>query len=326
MTTLVHVFVFLFSAAVVWFFAGILIESIDRVAKRFHKTGFSVAFFVLGILTSISEISVAVNASFTGVPQISVGNLVGASFVIILLIIPLLAVAGNGIDLKHTISRRNIILTLAVIILPALLALDGNITRGEGILAILVYASLVYGIYRQQDAEREIKEVEEIPSGLLEKKHATLTDVLKIAGGGAAIFIAGHFLVDQASYFALLLGVPASLMGLLLLSVGTNVPELVVAARSILKQHKDIAFGDYLGSAAANTLIFGFVAIVNGTFFLEPSEFFETAFLMFFGIVALYFFSRSQNKISRREGVALILFYVWFLTTQIINVFRFSAD
>ncbi len=323
MTTLVHVFIFLFSAAVVWFFAGILIESVDRVAKHFHKTGFSVAFFVLGILTSISEISVAVNASLAGVPQISVGNLVGASFVVLLLIVPLLAIAGNGIDLKHTISKKNMILTLAVILLPVLLTLDGNVTKAEGILSILVYGSLVYAIHRQKNT---IEEVEQIPAALLEKKHATLYDALKILGGGAAIFVAGHFLVDQASYFALLLDVPSSLMGLLLLSIGTNVPELVVAARSILKRHKDIAFGDYLGSAAANTLIFGFVAIVNGAFTVESTEFFETALLMFFGIVSLYFFSRSGNTISRKEGVALALFYVWFLATQIINVFRFSAN
>ncbi len=324
MTTFVHILVFLFSAATVWVFAGIIIEAVDRVAKRFHRTGFSVAFFVLGILTSISEISVAINASIADVPQISVGNLVGASFVILLLIIPLLAIVGRGIDLKHTISPHNIVLALAIIILPVLLVIDGDVTSTEGLLAILVYSLLLHAIHRQKNSTET--EVIETLIRVPETKYATLVDALKISGSGGAIFIAGHFLVEQASYFAQLLDVPSSLMGLILLSIGTNVPEIVVAARSIIKHHKDIAFGDYLGSAAANTLVFGFVALANGRFLVEPSEFFGTAFLMFFGIISLYIFSRSRNTISRKEGVALALFYVWFLVTQIINVFRFSAD
>src|SRR3989338_7470207 len=144
MITVVHISIFLFSSAVVWFFAGILIESVDRVARRFHKTGFSVAFFVLGFLTSISEISVALNAGIGGVPQVSVGNLVGASFVIPLLIIPFLAIAGKGIELKKLISGRNLLLVFAVIALPSLLVVDGDVTRTEGVLALLVFTTLVY--------------------------------------------------------------------------------------------------------------------------------------------------------------------------------------
>src|SRR3989338_3153819 len=103
-----HVLLFLFSAGIIWFFAGLLIESTDRLARHFHKNGFIVAFFVLGFITSISEIAVAVNATIKGVPEISAGNLVGASFVILLFIIPFLAAIGNKIELRHTLSRQNL--------------------------------------------------------------------------------------------------------------------------------------------------------------------------------------------------------------------------
>src|SRR3989338_7319830 len=134
-----HVLLFLFSAGIIWFFAGLLIESTDRLARHFHKNGFIVAFFVLGFITSISEIAVAVNATIKGVPEVSAGNLVGASFVILLFIIPFLAAAGNKIELRHTLSKRSLRLALVTILLPVLFIVDGDLTRIEGVLMLVVY-------------------------------------------------------------------------------------------------------------------------------------------------------------------------------------------
>ena len=134
------------------------------------------------------------------------------------------------------------------------------------------------------------------------------------------------YLVDQAVYFAAALRVPSSLMGLILLSLGTNVPELVIAARSILKQHKEIAFGDYVGSAAANTLIFGFLPLGSGVFLLERQEFLATGLIMLAGTFLLYLFAQSRQHISRKEGCVLLLLYIIFLITQFVNVLKFTAS
>lgn len=320
MEALVHIFFFLFSSAVVWFFAGLLIESVHRIAKRFHRTGFTVAFFILGLLTSISEISVTTSSILEGVPQISVGNLVGASFVILLFLIPFLAVVGRGIQTNHTLSRRNLLLALLTITLPVFCVIDGDVTPREGLLALLTYVTLLFAVRGQKDS---IREVELIEKNIKEKTKAW-TDLAQVLVGGIFIFIAGHFLVEQAIYFAGLLDVPNSLIGLLLLSIGTNVPEIVIAGRAILKRHKDIAFGDYIGSAATNTLIFGVLSIASGRFRVEASEFVATALLMVVGFTFFFFFTQSKNKISRREALVLLSFYAVFLFIQIWNIFRFA--
>lgn len=317
-----HLIVFILSSLAIWLSAGVLIESVDRVAKRFHKTAFSVAFFVLGILTSLSEISVAINSSLGGVPQISVGNLVGASFVILLFIVPLLAITGKGIGLKHLISKKNIILAFAVILLPALLLSDGEITKLEGIFALVAFFTLVYAIQKQKEFPDKIGI---IPINLPTGKNAVILDVLKILAGGTIIFVACRYLVEQSVYFASFFNIPGSIIGLIILSIGTNVPELVIAARSIIRKHKDIAFGDYLGSAAVNTLIFGFLAISNGSFSVEPREFYSATILLIAGLFFLYLFARSQNSISRKEGFILIIFYIVFLIIQFMNAATLAA-
>ncbi|HVY12006.1 MAG TPA: hypothetical protein VHB73_00410, partial [Alphaproteobacteria bacterium] len=301
----------------------------SRVARRFHKSGFTVAFFVLGLLTSISEISVMVNATLEKVPQVSAGNLAGASFVILLLIVPILAILGNGVQLRHTIRYKYLAAGFVVIMLPNLFMLDGSVTKAEGIICLLAYAVIAW-LVGKEDGARDGRL--EIPAKNPEEEGPTtahwnggLKAAAIMLASGAFIFAAGRALVNETAFFSGLFGIPGSIGGLLLLSVGTNVPELVIAMRSVLKKHKDIAFGDYLGSSLTNTLVFGCLAVFGGRFAVESGEFLATAILLATGLSAFYLFAKSKNSISRSEGLMLLSFYALFLIAQVINAARFAA-
>ena len=316
MAVIFHISVFVLSAFVIWFFAGLLVDTVTRVAHRVHRSNFGVAFFVLGILTSLSELSVAVNATIDRVPDVSAGNLMGASLVIALLIVPVLAIAGGGIEIRHTLSLRRLALVFGVILAPGAFLLDGGASRGEGAAMVLLYGLLVWFI-RSASFDGTFQAIK---SGLAEERGRLAADVGKLLIGALAIFFAGHWLVKEAVYFADALRVPGSLIGLLVLSIGTNVPEIVVAARAVMKRHKEIAFGDYIGSAAANTLIFGGLAIANGPFTLGAREFLPTFALLAVGLALLYGFSRSNRFISRREGYVLLVLYAAFFALQAGNI------
>ena len=318
MDSLLHFAYFALAAMIIWFFSGLLVDAVDRVARRFHQSGFTVAFFVLGLMTSISEISVMINSTLNRTPQVSAGNLSGASFVILMLIVPLLAIVSNGIKLNGYIRKFNFILALSAIALPALFLADGHVTIMEGLFSLLAYVLLLYCIRKLQPAAKEI--IEDVETELLHKKHATLRDSCIIGAGALSILLAGHTLVEETVYFAGIFQIPPSIIGLLVLSIGTNVPEIVVAIRSVKKNHADIAFGDYLGSAVANTLIFGLLSLFNGEFRVEASEFVFTFFFMVMSFLMLYVFAESNNKLSRREGIVLLSMYLLFLCIEIINV------
>lgn len=325
MTIFFHSILFVVSAGIIWFFSGILIESVSNVAKRFHENGFTVAFFVLGLLTSISEISVMINSSINETPQVSVGNLIGATFVILMFIVPVVAIVGNGIALKNTLKNKNLAIALVVSALPAFLVLDGSVTRLEGFICVFSYAVLIHLIRKQHNESLPVV-VKAVEEDLTHDKKTTNKDIFQILIGAFFIFGAGHLLVEEAVYFSRLFSIPSSIIGLILLSIGTNIPELVIAIRAILKKHKDIAFGDYLGSAVANTLVFAFLPIFNGNFFVEPNEFISTAFLMLLGFVGFYYAAKSKNNISRKEGWWLVSLYVVFVIIQFILFVKFATD
>lgn len=337
MEALVHGAIAISAALAIWLISGIVIAATDRVARRYHKPGFFIAFFVLGILTSISEISVATNATIAGVPAVSAGNLIGASVVIFLLIIPLFAITANGLPMQMVLTRRNLALLLSLILLPCILVLDGIVTRRDGLLMLLLYASLVYAVRKKESpatlAEEAIHEVREE----LLHAHETLFmrvlhawqrrktsrwDFGKIIIGALLIFFAGNILVDESVFFSHYFGIPLSFIGLLLLSIGTNIPEIAIGVRCAFGKHDGIATGDYLGSAAANTLIFGVLSIMNGPFVIERSEFIPTFFVLLLGLGLFYVLYQSGKVLSRREGLVLLSLYILFVLAQSINIAR----
>ncbi len=314
-----HIALFVLSMAVIWFFGGRLVDSTDRMAHRLHQSGFRVAFFVLGFITSISELSVMVNASLDRAPEISAGNLAGASIVIFLLIIPFLAVRSHGIKLAHTLTKWQLLVALIAVFLPAALMADGVATVNEGILCLLMYALLVFLMHPRFHSSAPPQPPVALgePVGPLDRFFVATKDVFGILIGGIIIFFASRILIDETRFLSDLLNVPGSFIGLLILSIGTNIPELVVALRAVEKKHTDIALGNYLGSAITNTVLFGVLVLMNGRFIIDAAEFSVTSIVTGVGLIAFFWFARSKNILSRMEGWILAAMYIVFVLFQI---------
>ncbi|MFN7160740.1 MAG: sodium:calcium antiporter [Candidatus Gracilibacteria bacterium] len=158
--------------------------------------------------------------------------------------------------------------------------------------------------------------LQDIEYELVHKKHAHFKDIGIIIGGALAIFLSGHILVEEVVYFSEYFGVPSSIIALLVLSIGTNIPEIVIAVRSMRKHRADIAFGDYMGSSVANTLLFGALSLLNGTFIVESSEFITTALFTILSFSLLFLFAQSAQCLSRKEGFGLLGIYALFVLSQ----------
>jgi cation:H+ antiporter len=323
----VHLLWLLLSGGLLWFFSGIIIEAVNAVAERFHQSGFTVAFFVRGFITSLEEVAVMTNSLIKGVPEISAGNIVGASFVVLFVIVPVAAIFGKGVELRNVLDKRHLAIALLVTTLPVLFTFDGDVRKSEGLLALLVYLALLYFIQRgkwwnkKQDSVPEI--IEEVEEEIIAKKHANRMDLLKVLGGALIIFVASDILVQQSIYFSNLLHIPGSVLGLLLLPIGTNLAGLVIAIQAVKQGRDDIAFGDYLGSAVANTVVFAFLALIGGPFTVSASDFLIPAILMVLGTISFFIFSFTKDIISVKEGIALFLFYVLFVMSQFLALFGF---
>ncbi len=198
--------------------------------------------------------------------------------------------------------------------------LDGLGSNSEAILLILLYA-VFFNLFQNDE-----KILDHIKRGAQKQNPAALRDIGQVILGAALIYAAGKILVDQTVFITQILGVPALLISLLLLSVGTNIPELMIAVRSIRAKHTEIAFGDFVGSAATNTLLFAIFTLIHGPFAIETKGFVPLFFAITVGYVVFFIFARVKNRISPMEALSLILIYLVFVLFQISEIISLSPQ
>lgn len=300
---------YVLSFVAIWFGAGLIVSSVEELSKKLNISSFAVSFFVLGILTSIPEASVGINSIIDRNPEIFVGNMIGASLVLFLLVIPILAVAGNGVRLSHQLNKKSLLVSLVVVASPVFFILDKKVTPYEGIFLIFLYVILFYLIEKGKGLLGRIKD------GSVRKTHIA-EDLTKIVSGSLIVFYSSNMIVDKTIYFSGVFNISAYLISLLILSVGTNLPEISLAVRAISSGNKDIALGDYVGSAAANTLFFGLLSILNRAEVVVSNHFLETFVFTLLGLGLFFYFTRSKNDISRKEGVVLLFVYLMFILIE----------
>lgn len=298
--------------AALWCGAGFIIGTIEKIAHRLHLSPFIISFTLLGLLTSIPETAVGLTAVAEGRPIVFVGNLIGGVPILFLLFIPLLAIFSGRIIISHHIPRSHLLIALLLIALPSLLTIDSRLTFLEGLAMLVFYLVFMYSMNRQY--------------GMLQKKsskaltHNTYSffDLMKILTGVAIVFFASQQVVSQTIYFAEVFAISPYYVSLFALSLGTNLPEFSVTLRAIINHKRDIALGDYLGSAAANTFLFGLFTVLSGTTSISTNHFFLTFLFIALGLGLFYYFSASKNDISRREGLILFTLYLLFVIVELL--------
>lgn len=308
-----YILIYLLSFVAIWMGGGLVVNSVAKVAERLRLPEFTVSFFLLGGLTSLPELSIGLTAIANGEPEIFVGNLIGGVIIMFLMVIPLLGVVNNGVKAPAQLDRRLLLLLLVVCVTPAILTGDRQIDKWEGVLCILLYASLLFFFWREQNI------LEKIVSRFRRKRSQHgFAELAKIMLGIVLLFVSSGQIVDSTLYFSELLGIAPFFVSLIIVSFGTNLPEISIIFRSLLqKKAENVALAGYLGSASVNTLFFGVFSLLYPTMIMIPSQFYHRFLFIFVGLTAFYFFLRSGKRLSRTEGAILLAIYVAFVVIEL---------
>ncbi|WP_292372844.1 calcium/sodium antiporter [Methanosarcina sp. UBA411] len=140
-----------------------------------------------------------------------------------------------------------------------------------------------------------------------------LIEFFKLIASGAAIIIGAKYFVEQAIFFARLLEVPETLVGITLVAVGTSVPELMVTVSAARSNYGGIAIGNVIGSNIANiSLILGCSGLVHPITTNYLVVYYIAPFMLIISALLLLFI-RTSWKIKKLEGLILLLLYLGFM-------------
>lgn len=167
------------------------------------------------------------------------------------------------------------------------------------------------GTKSKTDPEYENIDVEVTEENLYET--SLLIEFFKLIASGAAIIIGAKYFVEQAVFFALLLEVPETLIGISLVAVGTSVPELMVTISAARSDYAGIALGNVIGSNIANIfLILGCSGLVHPITVTGLSIYYIAPFMLIMSLL-LILFIRTGWRVKKFEGLILILLYLSFM-------------
>lgn len=291
------------------------VKSLRTLREKIQLNELVISLFFLGAVTSIPEVFVAIMSAVEGIPELSLGNLIGANIVVLSFLVGITSLFSGKIRLHNLLSPVDFILCLVMTGLPTIFVLDGSLTNADGWGILIAFGLFLLHFYQKRNVYAENVHLNSGATKSLAYRFGAF--YLSIA----ALLLVSHVLVEISVSAALAWGVPVLFIGLLVISLGTNMPEIGFVFQQIFKTHgedRDITTGVLLGNAVMNAPIMGLLGILR-PFEVADMSVIYTSSVFFLGI--LIFLGRamlSGNKLSRSEGFVLILIYVAFVVVSLI--------
>lgn len=294
--------------------AGWLVKGSSALAFKGKISPLVIGLTIVAFGTSAPELVVSLNATLGGQGDIAIGNIVGSNIFNIAVILGISATI-YPLQAKKQLLRIDIPVMLIATILLTVLFWDGKLGRLEGgfFLAGIVAYTLFSLFYSRKHGEEPEMELEDQP------KHWAV-DVLLIVGGLAVLIFASQLLVDNAVSIAKELGLSEAVIGLTIVAAGTSMPELATSIVAAFKRKTDIAIGNIVGSNLFNILaIAGTSSLAHP---IEANNMNHVDLLVMLGIsILLLPLLKSGKRLSRVEGIVLIIIYVIYTCWLLRNLF-----
>lgn len=220
---------------------------------------FIVGATVVSLATTLPELTVSITGVLEGEMDLAVGNAVGSVTANLGLILGISLVCIPGpVDRRQFPVKAVLMLTGAALL--TILCRSGGLELGPSLLLLAVFAA--YLISNLRDAARG-----RAASGGAERRTApdrAAARLAMFAAGLAGVIVGSQLLVDHGSRLALRLGVPASVIGVTLVAVGTSLPELVTTLTAIAKREASMSVGNIVGANVIDlTLILPVCAAIS---------------------------------------------------------------
>lgn len=291
--------------------ADYFVEGAKNIGRAWGMSSFAIGVLIVGLGTSLPELASSLAAVFAGTTEIVIANAVGSNITNILLIVGLLAALGGPVMINKNLLKTELPIFFISTVHFIASVYDGVIDRIE---ALLLMGTLCVYVWYLFSSGNEAKKEMEVRNGSDNK--ITLKSVGLVVGGIAAVLIGAKFTVDMAVDIATGFSVPIGLVSIGAIAIGTSLPELFVSLRALKTNEIDLAIGNIFGSNAFNILL-----VVGLPGLIAPL--YADVVVMSLGIGVLVaaslilFINGLARQIHRWEGVAMLLFFAFFMVKLI---------
>ena len=301
------------------------VDGATGLAERFHVPEIIIGATVVSIGTTLPEVMVSATSALTGHGEIAYGNAIGSIICNTSLIAALtVAIRPGPVDTK---ALKTPVLfffgSAAIYVINAYVT--GYFGRPLGILLLAIFVTYLVVTVRQgfkNPAEAAAEEAEAVEEEAA--KNSMAKDILLLVIGAALVAVGADLLVDNGTLIAQALGVPESVISLTFVALGTSLPELVTAITSQAKGHGSLSLGNVIGANIFNLVLVSGASMTLAPFRIpQSSTLFEVNSslvldvpLMLFAMAFLTLPALKTKKLSRYQGIVLLILYAAFCGIQ----------
>jgi cation:H+ antiporter len=294
------------------------------LAKKFRISSMIIGLTVVAYGTSTPELAASLLAAFNSHTELILGNIVGSNVSNVGMVIGISAIFAPLLISKITVSRW-IPIMIGVSLLVVAMSYDGEISQIDGVLLIAALvgftAYTIKTVKKQKIQQNETIENETLEGEYFLSKYKIETypqSFSLIAAGVILLFLGGHLTVNGAVNIAENLGLSQLVIGVVIVAIGTSLPELITSIIAIAKKQTDIGVGNIVGSNIYNILL---ILGVSSTIVGIPvsSDVFSNYYIMI--AFSLVLFIGFRKSIPRFVGIGLTIAFVAYLVSLLLNFF-----
>jgi len=299
-----------------------MVRGASGIAETYGVPPLVVGMTVVAFGTSTPEMVVNMVGSLQGETALAFGNITGSNLANIGLVLGAAAITAP-IALEGKIIRRELpLLLLATLVLLAM-TLDvilrstaPFLDRSDAVVMLLLFGIFIYITvldFLRQRQDPFLITIDHLPlASHLEKK----TNWILVFAGIVGLAIGAKLTIDNGAVLAESMGVPPVIIGMLVVAVGTSLPELITSIFAALKGDADLCVGNVIGSNIFNSM---FVLPVSAL--IHPLEVpvggsIDIFISLIFSLALIPVFIYGKTIMSRGIGGIFLLVYVGYMSAR----------
>ena len=297
--------------------ADLLVSGSVGIARRFRISDFVIGAVIVGVGTSMPELTVSFIGALQGNAEVAIGNVVGSNIFNVLGILGIttmlfpLAVSKESMKFEIPFCI-GISILLTMLVFNFFFVQDPVLSRIDGLILILVFVAFMYISLKRGRQQIEIGELSEKEPALLPN---VWISVLKTIGGLGLLILSCDYFVDTAVGLARRFCVNVGFISITLIACGTSLPELAASITAAIKKNADLSLGNIVGANIFNVgLILGISSQV--TPLTSPEITIVDYIIMIFAAFMPMALCR-KGKISRVGGLFMFLCFVAYNIYQL---------
>ncbi|MGL6140699.1 MAG: calcium/sodium antiporter, partial [Planktothrix sp.] len=234
--------------------AELLVRGASTIASILGIPSLLVGLTIVAYGTSSPEMSVSIQSSLAGQPDIALGNVVGSNIFNVLIILGISSLIAP-LMVANQLIRLDVPIMIGVSFLTLMFASDGKISRVDG--TILFIGAIVYTlflIYEAKKQKNEESDGDQSPNAVENNPKNWIINIGFIGIGLVLLVQGSNWLVESSISIARAIGVSELVIGLTIIAAGTSLPELASSVVATIRGERDIAVGNVIGSNIFNIL------------------------------------------------------------------------